>query len=260
MKKTKKLTEEQRLLLPFVLLGVVCMAIAIVIACVQGIPVTDYAAAVREVGEGLFVCGVLYFAGVLIAGISWVIVRFTEAVDKEAIRLALHRIGVDFSNSTLEKNTKVISYRLQYFLFDILSRNNGVFHLPLGEDFGCLTPRELVYGCRDNCVIYYFDLIVPNKPEMDIITLRKIIHSYIVGELNNYGIIGLNRIFKSKTLNCNCWSVYLDRVTYHEAQHRLTFEVLYVYTEKTAGYLAKAIQRDKVRVQTEQDFYDDDLQ
>lgn len=256
MKKKFKLPEEQKLLLLFVVLGTVCVAVAVIIACVQDTPITDYAAAAWELGRNLLACGMVCFCMVLFAGLVGVLAYY---VDWGVVLQGIKRVGRDLTNSLLAKNADLVSYRLRYFLFGVLSRNNQVLHLPLGEDFGCLSPRELIYGCRGKCVFYNFDLILPQQPDIDLEALRQIIQSFIDRELDHYGITALNSCFHSKAMGQNYWSVYLNRLTYIEAQHRLSFEVLYVCSEESAKYLVKAIQRDKHNEQPEIEVFDDDL-
>lgn len=256
MKKIFRLTEEQKLLLPLVALGSVTAIVAVIIACVQGTPITDCAAAAWELGRDLLAYSMVCFGMVLFAGLVGVLAYY---VDWGVVLQVIKRVGGDFSNSLLSKNANIVSFRLKYFLFGILRRNNQVLHLPLGEDFGCLSPRELIYGCREKCTFYNFDLILPQQPDMDIETLRQIIQSFIDRELDHYGITALNSCFYSKAMGWNYWSVYLNRLTYIEAQHRLSFEVLYVCSEESAQYLVKAIQRDKHSEQPEIEVFDDDV-
>ena len=256
MKKKHKLTEEQKLLLPFVALGTICVAVAVIIACVQGTTITDYSAAALELGRNLLAYGMVCFCMVLFAVLVGVVAYY---VKWGAVLQFIKRICGDFSNSLLTQNADVVSFRLKHFLFGVLSRNNQVLHLPLGEDFGCLSPRELIYGYRGKCIFYNFDLILPQQPDMDIEVLRQIIQSFIDRELDHYGITALNSCFHSKAMGRNYWSVYLDRLTYIEAQHRLSFEVLYICSEESAKYLVKAIQRDKRNTQPEVEVFDDAL-
>lgn len=68
--------------------------------------------------------------------------------------------------------------------------------------------------------------------------LQQIIQSYIEAEICNYGISGLNSVYKSGS--GTYISVYLDRVHYDEANYTYKFDVVYVCTEQSTKYMAFA--------------------
>ena len=263
MKKVKekwsKMDFDHKVLVVVSLVGIFCILFSLVISYLLGNwqIIADYAAIAWELGCKFFCIGVgaLFFVLVLVV-LSLIILH----LDFQAVLNAIHRLGLAISNKLKEKNVHAFAPLLQYFLYGVLHRNNEFLHLPLGQDFSCLAPRQIAYTDRAGCVFYHFDLITTKQLDMDTDTLRKIVQSYVESELNSYGISGLNLCFISRRMNCQCWSVYIDRITYNELCHRLTFEVLYICTEDSAAYLKKALLRDTAKVEIEREITDDDLQ
>lgn len=263
MKKIKekwaKMDFDHKVLAVVSLVGIFCIALSLVISYLLGNwqIISDYAAIAWELGCKFFCIGVgALFLVLVLLMLSLIILH----LDFQVVLNTIHRLALTISNRMRAKNVQAFSPRLQYFLYGVLHRNNEYLHLPLGQDFSCLAPRQVTYTDRAGCVFYHFDLITPKQLDMDTDTLRKIVQSYVEGELNSYGISELNLCFISRKMNCRCWSIYIDRITYNELRHCLTFEVLYICTEDGAAYLAKALQRDAANVQLEREVTDDDLQ
>lgn len=257
-KKTKeRMTSfEQKTLVGYMLVAVALIAIAVTIIYLQGWLPLNYIEVALDLGSRFFACGMVMLLSILTVV---VILTFFRYADIQAIKTALCLVIDRYSNSVRKRNAQYISPNIQAFLFDVLSSNKDFLHLPLGEDFTCLTPRALPYTHRDKCVFYHFDLVTPQVPEMDMVTLRKIVQSYVEGELYSYGIPGLGSYYVSKALRCKFWSIYIDRISYNEKQHRLSFDVLYVCTEQAAQYVAKAVRRDVAKVEAERELFDDEL-
>lgn len=257
--KWSRLDFDHKTLIVLSLVGIFCVVLSLVIAYLLGDwrAAADYAVIAWELGGKFFCIGV----GALVLVLVLLVFSLTLShLDFQAGLHSIHRLGLAVSAYMREKNAKVFAYRLQYFLYGVLRRNNEFLHLPLGQDFSCLAPRELSYSHRENCVFYHFTLITPEQTEMDMNTLSKIIQGYIEGELYNYGITGLGSCFTSRQAGHRYWSVYLDRVTYDEMRHWLTFDLLYICTEKAAEYVAKAIQRDTASINIVREIIDDELQ
>lgn len=156
------------------------------------------------------------------------------------------------------KNTAVIYPRLQDFLYFVLMRKNDFLNLPLGKDMACLSPYGHLHIFRRKCVFYRYVLTCPQQPELDCGTLRQIIQSYIVEELNNYGAGYLEATYAYG--NMVLPGVFLDRIFYDDTRHCLVFDVLYVCTNAAAEYVIAAYKRDNAQVQLEQEIFDDELQ
>ena len=155
------------------------------------------------------------------------------------------------------KNARVVYPCLQYFLFFVLSQNREFLQIPLGRDASSLTPQGYAPAYRSRCVFYRFQLVMPDKPEMDEKTMRLVLQNYITGELMNYGISGLSSCYLDPKIG-RIPSVFIDRVFFDEAAHYLTLDVLYVCTAEAAEYVKKAIHMDSASKQPDRTVYDDE--
>ena len=156
------------------------------------------------------------------------------------------------------KNSANIYPCLRQFLFEVLNKNKETLRLPLGQDAACLTPRGCGTSFRKNCVFFHFELVAPEKPDMDCGVLCQIIREYLWAELRNFGISGLSTGFTINDNKTIC-SVFLDRVRYDEKLHLLGFDILYIASTNAAQYAIQAFQRDKDEVTPEREFCDDEL-
>lgn len=199
--------------------------------------------------------GVTLVAAVLFAGIVMLLIKFLDwSTIRTAVNLAAHRLSFRFA----AKNAGNIYPCIQQFLYFVLSQNQEFLHLPLGKDASCLNPVGYSPAYRSGCVFYRFQLIVPDKPEMDIPLLRQIIQSYIVGEIQNHGIAGLPAVFQSISVG-TMPSLFLDRIYFDEGMHFLGFDVLFVDNENAAVYARNAVIRNVASKQSPVEVSDVDL-
>lgn len=204
-----------------------------------------------------FLCctGIALAAVPLFSGIVALLLMFFDwATIRTFLRLVAHR----FSARIAAKNAENIYPCLQLFLYHVLSQNREFLHLPLGKDASCLVPAGYAPAYRSGCVFYRFQLIAPEKPEMDISLLRQIIQSYIVAEIQNHGIAGLPAVFQRKSVG-TMPSVFVDKFYYDEGMHFIGFELLYVDNENAAIYVRNAIMRDAAPKQPTIEVTDADL-
>lgn len=256
MNKLKNLSFEGKCMLGAAITAVVLFVLSVTLTVFVDPFSTTYAEFARQFFAELW-CASLSVTGLVL--FMAFVVAAARYVNFEAFDNFTHRSGLAFNTRLSEKNADFYSFWLQKFLYRVLDAHKDTMHLPLGEDYTCLTPWESRYTIRDNCFFYHFDLTVSNEPGMDMVTLRRIVQNHVQIELYNYKIDGLRSSFVSKALERSFWSIYVDRITYHESQHRLTFDVLYVCTEQAAAYVNMAIQRDKVKIQSEIEVFDDDV-
>lgn len=181
-----------------------------------------------------------------------------EFIDVSTIHTAVSILGNKLSSYVAMKNSEKIYPCLQMFLFTVLNNNRQALKLPQLQNVSSLSPRGVSVSVRNRCAFYQFELLSPEPPEYDLKMLQQIIQLYIEAEICNYGISGLNSVYKSGS--GTYISVYLDRVHYDEANYTYKFDVVYVCTEQSAKYMAHAIKRDVPTAQKERDVYDDELQ
>ena len=191
--------------------------------------------------------------------IGCVFVFFTmKAVESTTLRTAARRLGLTINQRMLLKNAAYINPNLLEFLYAVLRANNETLHLPLGQDASALIPNGYCPVARAGCVFYRYQLVLPEAPEIDMMTLRNILRQYLWAQARNYGVAGLAAGFKSRVYG---WltSVFLDRVWYNETNHLINMEVLYICSEDAAQYAVMACQRDKEQPRTEPEVYDDQI-
>lgn len=192
--------------------------------------------------------------GILIYFIIKQVVRW---IDLEELKISLRIFALKLNEKIKGKNDNIIYPRLQGFLFYVLKKHNDALQLPLGEDMATLTPYGPKYVLRQNCRFYCYQMILPTPLERDANVLRKLFQQYVVSEIINYGIIGLNSVYNTPELTYP--SVYVDRVVIEEESSLLTFEVLYVSSMASAFYLKRALERDQRNIKPEQEVYDDEI-
>lgn len=191
----------------------------------------------------------------LIAGLVFGVLYF---LNRETVRTALHIAAHRISSRIATKNAATIYPCVQQFLFFVLSQNREFLHLPLGKDASCLAPCGYVTAYRSGCVFYRFLLVAPEKPDKDFPVLRQIIQSYIITELQNYGIAGLSAVFQSKAVG-TMPTVFLDRLYYDEGMHQIGFDILCIDNENAAMYARNAVMRDAAPKQQELEVTDADF-
>lgn len=179
-------------------------------------------------------------------------------IDRDAVSTALQMAGLKISEKIRAKNFRLIYPRLQDFLFYVLAKNNENLALPLGTDAGSLSPFGAHYVMRGGHLFYRFQLIMPDAPDWSCDVLRKLMQSYVVSELQNYGIIGLNSIFVDKDFRA-WYSVYVDRLFMDETNRCLTIDVAYIASNSGGQYLQKALRRDNASPVQEREAFDDEL-
>lgn len=195
--------------------------------------------------------------GGILAGAFWGLKTFIKYSDADAAETRIRLFSMRFFQWLRRKNTEQIYPCLQNFLYRTLRENEEVLKVPVGKDALCLSPQGIKITDRKDCVFYVFQLLVPLGFEGEEKTLRELVQSYIMAELQNYGIEGLkSTFFNSKE---TVWSVYLDRLRIENDIHMITFELLYVCSGESLQYLKHAIQRDRNETQGEPEVYDDEL-
>lgn len=192
---------------------------------------------------------------VLFAFIAFMMFKF---IDSKTVKTTIHLISNKINIRILSKNNRSIQPYLLSFLYETLERNNDFLKLPLGKDYSALIPNGFNFVCRQGCVFQIFQLVVPEKLDVEDNILKKLTKSYIYSELLNYGIAGLNNFYNSRIYG-KIPTVFIDRVYYNESQHMLNFEVLYVCTENDTNYVIKAEKRDNKSPEIERTVYDDEL-
>ncbi len=251
MKKKEKIR-----LIGLVLIIGACIALISLIIYLQGDVPTVPAEAAKDFAVYL-ACFLVCCFGIVPAAVVFMII--VGLIWSQSFRTAAKLAADKLAAWIQTKNVAVIYPRLQCFLYEVLSLSSDILHLPLGQDPSCLTPCGKGAYTRCNCVFYPFALLMPEAPEMEESTLRQLMQSCVYAELNNYGVAGLRSCFQSRT-NGSFFSIYIDRVRYHEKQHLLTFDVLYICTEETAKYAQEAIKRDTKHFAPEQEVFDDEVQ
>ena len=218
----------------------------------EPVPVPSTEAA--EFWRCLIFLGVALPGSVLLFGGLWSVLW---VLDRPAVKTGAHLLAGFLSRKIALKNARVVYPCLQYFLFFFLFRNKEVLQIPLGRDASSLTPQGYAPAYRSRCVFYRFQLVMPDKPEMDEKTMRLVLQNYITGELMNYGISGLSSCYLDPKIG-RIPSVFIDRVFFDEAAHYLTLDVLYVCTAEAAEYVKKAIHMDSAPKQPDRTVYDDE--
>lgn len=200
-------------------------------------------------------CGIAFAAALPLAGVAALVLMF---LDRSTIRTACVLGAHRLSARVAARNAATIYPCMQYFLFFVLTQNKEILKLPLGKDPSCLTPSGYSPAYRSGCVFYRFQMIAPEKPDMELSMLRQVIQSLLVGEMQNYGIHGLPSVFHSKVIG-SMYTVFLDRVYYDEGQHYLGFDVLYIDSEDAAMYARSAVSREAMTQRPEMEVTDADL-
>ncbi len=181
-----------------------------------------------------------------------------KIIDRKSVRTKIHIIGNQISERVRMKNTTTIYPYLHSFLYETLVRNNDTLNLPLGKDYSAITPRGYRPIFRYGCVFYIFQIVMPQKPDIDDKVLRQLIQSFVNTELINYGIVGLGSYFNSSVYG-TIPSVYIDRLEYVEQTKTLNFAVLYICTEEDARYVANAEKRYNSVPTPEKEVFDDEI-
>lgn len=195
--------------------------------------------------------------GVVLTGACWGLKTCIRCMDRDAVETRIRLSCMHFFQWMRRKNVEQISPCLQNFLYRILKENEEILKIPVGKDALCLSPQGAKITDRKGGVFYIFQLLVPLGFEGEEKALRELVQSYIVAELQNYGIEGMkSTFFNSKE---TVWSVYLDRLCIENDIHMITFELLYVCSHESLQYLKQAIQRDRNEAQGEPEVYDDEL-
>lgn len=248
-----KQKNHERLLVSLIIGGfVVFIALAVYL---YDLPATDLSVIALEFTRYLCCIGIALAAVLPFAGIVALVLMFLDwSAIRTAANLAAHRISFKIA----AKNAGAIYPCIQQFLYFVLSQNRDFLHLPLGKDASCLVPAGYAPAYRSGCVFYRFQLIAPEKPEMDMPLLRQIIQSYIVAEIQNHGIAGLPAVFQSKAVG-TMPSVFLDRLYYDEGMRFIGFDVLFIDNENAAVYARNAIMRAAARQQPVAEVTDADL-
>lgn len=198
---------------------------------------------------------ILMFSIFPVGFVGWLLLKVSSSDEAETM---FYRLKNHLCAKIATKNTAAIYPCLQDFLYFVLTQKNGFLKLPLGKDMTCLSPYGHLHTFRRKCTFYRYVLTCPQQPELDCDTLRQIIQNYIVEELNNHGATYLVATYAYGDTVLP--GVFLDRVYYDNTHHCLVFDVLYVCTFAAAEYVAAAYKRDNLPAQTEQEFFDDDLQ
>lgn len=257
MKRKSNLSPEERdwrrILTAMISISIAALAALIFLLCYEE-PITFPSAEAEELWDALIFlaislpCLVLLFWGLW--SVLWVL-------DRPAVKTGAHLLAGFLSRKIALKNARVVYPCLQYFLFFVLSQNREFLQIPLGRDASSLTPQGYAPAYRSRCVFYRFQLVMPDKPEMDEKTMRLVLQNYITGELMNYGISGLSSCYLDPKIG-RIPSVFIDRVFFDEAAHYLTLDVLYVCTAEAAEYVKKAIHMDSAPKQPDRTVYDDE--
>ncbi len=257
MKRKPNLSPEERdwrrILTAMISISIAALAALIFLLCYEE-PITFPSAEAEELWDALIFlaislpCLVLLFWGLW--SVLWVL-------DRPAVKTGAHLLAGFLSRKIALKNARVVYPCLQYFLFFVLSQNREFLQIPLGRDASSLTPQGYAPAYRSRCVFYRFQLVMPDKPEMDEKTMRLVLQNYITGELMNYGISGLSSCYLDPKIG-RIPSVFIDRVFFDEAAHYLTLDVLYVCTAEAAEYVKKAIHMDSAPKQPDRTVYDDE--
>ncbi len=188
----------------------------------------------------------------------WVVRRIWAVLDKNGFEAWVRLSALRFSYWRRSKNISFIAPRLQCFLFLVLKRNNEFLHLPLGGDVTTLSPLGTGTVFRDSCIFYQFQLILTPDYDTEEQTLLELLRAYIVAELRNFGIAGLNAVYVDNKTG-TWFTVYLDRAVIDQDSRLLTFELLYVSDRASARYLKRAVERDREKTIPEPGVYDDEL-
>lgn len=252
----KKLPEKTKDLLILSLMAAILVIMFAIVSHMRAPAEEDMAVAVGEFVRLLVHIAIGLLAVIPIGGVIAIILSF---LNWKEVLSCLSLTANWLSARIAAKNDTIICPCLQQFLFFVFGQNNEFLHLPLGKDVSSLLSLGRAAAFRKNCVFYRFQMVAPEKPEMDCQLLRLIIQNYITAELENYGISGLASYFQCADVGA-IPSVFLDRVFYDEAQHHLIFDVLYVCTGDAAKYVRNAIERDAAPERPEREIFDDDLQ
>lgn len=231
----------------FIIMSIILYALYIV--------TTNIAISLISVLDFLAIYSVFAFIVVIL---SFICAVLYETIDRKSVRTKIHIIGNQISERIRMKNTTTIYPYLHSFLYETLVRNNDTLNLPLGKDYSAITPRGYRPIFRYGCVFYIFQIVMPQKPDIDDKVLRQLIQSFVNTELINYGIVGLGSYFNSSVYG-TIPSVYIDRLEYIEQTKTLNFAVLYICTEEDARYVANAEKRYNSVPTPEKEVFDDEI-
>lgn len=204
----------------------------------------------------------IYLAGgmglVLLSSFAKLAMGIWHWLDRDSVRAFIKSLVLRFNSWLRGRNAKQIYFRLQDFLYYVLSQNKDFLPLPVGADMSCLTPLGKNYVYRNECVFYRFQLVIPETLNMPVSQLRQLLQHYILSESRNYGIIGLYSTYRD--FFQNVWdTVQIDRMWMDEENHILSFEILYVITEKASDYMRHAMEREQASQNSFYEVYDDEL-
>lgn len=216
---------------------------------------TNIAISLISVLDFLAIYSVFVF---IIVILSYIYAVLYKTIDRKSVRTKLHIIGNQISERIRMKNSNTIYPHLHSFLYETLVRNNDTLNLPLRKDYSAITPRGYRTIFRYGCVFYIFQIVIPQKPDIDDKVLRQLIQSFVNTELINYGIVGLGSYFNSRVYG-TIPSVYIDRLEYIEQTKTLNFAVLYICTEEDARYVVNAEKRYNSVPTPEKEVFDDEI-
>lgn len=179
-------------------------------------------------------------------------------LDRDSIQVFIKDLVLRFNFWRRSRNAEKVYPLLQNFLYHVLTQNKDFLPLPVGSDISCLTPLGKNYVYRNDCVFYRFQLVISETPNMPVSQIKQLFQYYIFSESRNHGIIGLYNIYQD--FFQNSWdTVQIDRMWMDEENHILSFEILYVITEKASDYMLHVRQNEQSSKNTFYEVYDDEL-
>lgn len=147
----------------------------------------------------------------------------------------------------LATNAPYNAGKIRNFLCEALNFYGEFIKLPVRD---ISTIPYVGYQIRKNTVIYRYCITCPEEPEnMD--NIKNILNSYIWSALHEYGINGLQAVYKG------CPTLYVDRVFYQN--HIFSFDIVYVCYDDALQYCKSALERDKQSETAERTVHDDEL-
>ena len=213
----------------------------------------------KDLFQGMIYIYFISCIGTLLFAIfTKLIISIWHWLDHDAIQNRLRIWSYRLCEWCRSRNSKTIYPRLQNFIFYVMNKNKEQFPLPVGNDISCLTPYGMMYTYRHSCVFYRFQLVVPDTPDLPVTHLKRLLQHYITTESRNYGIVGLYNTYED--FRHNVWdSIYVDQMALDEENHILSFDILYVSSEKASNYMILAMQLEQPSSNNMQEVYDDEV-
>lgn len=219
-----------------IILGVILVICVLIIALVATLNQDLYEPYIKRVImiTSVFMSMVI---PIFLVAVSFLFIMY-KFMDSNKLRTYAKISAKKVNNRIALRNSNAIYMWLQLFIFDVLRKNNNYLKLSLGTEHTCLTPKGIARRVKNNSVFYRMELIAPERPDFDNLTLKQIIQGFIIQEINFTGCTGLEPSYKGNH------SVFLDNLYYDHANHTIVMDFLYLTSDEDMLYAQRAEKRD----------------